>query len=202
MTPLAIFTRPPIPGATKTRLARSVGDARAAALHLAFLKDLIARTCEAFDVTLHVAGDPSHETLAFADVPRVAQVGDGLGARMDHALQQMIRRAGRGLIIGSDSPTLPRSLLMLADHRARSSRVLGPSADGGYFLIGGPERFDLAGITWGTPTALAQTRDKNPNAKLLPPWYDVDTVSDLRLLTLHLALDPESAEETARVLNA
>ncbi len=202
MTPLAIFTRPPIPGATKTRLARSIGERQAAALHVAFLKDLITRTRDAFDVTLHVAGDPSHETLAFADVPRTAQVGDDLGARMDHALTSMIGKAGHGLIIGSDSPTLPVSLLWLAKTRAREAQVLGPSADGGYFLIGGSARFDLSGMTWGTSTALAQTRAKNANAVLLPPWYDVDDVSDLRLLKLHLALDPQAAPETALALSA
>jgi glycosyltransferase A (GT-A) superfamily protein (DUF2064 family) len=95
------------------------------------------------------------------------------------------------VIIGSDIPTLPLSHLsqafaLLAD--AETDVVLGPSSDGGYYLVGArtvfPELFE--NITWSTSSVLHETltqaRQHNIRVQLLPPWYDVDTGEDLQKL--------------------
>ena len=102
------------------------------------------------------------------------------------------------IIVGSDSPTLPKSFITDAvtglDTR---DVVIGPSMDGGYYLIGFstitlsktvPLIFN--GIAWSTAHVLQQTISRihtsKVSLKLLPPWYDVDTPEDLALLRTHL----------------
>jgi len=141
------------------------------------------------------------------DAPRL-QAGETLGARMSHALADALRRADRALLIGTDAPTLPRGFLARAARALDTAEVvLGPSADGGYYLIGARGSApDLGGpaIRWSTPHALADTRARVSGRRVatLPPWYDVDTPEDLRLLRLHLALDPSAAPATAAALAA
>jgi hypothetical protein len=91
------------------------------------------------------------------------------------------------VIIGSDSPTLPRQFLVDAFARLRTCDVvLGPSVDGGYCLIGArvavPELF--TGIAWSTPEVLPETlrRLAGYSHWLLPTWYDVDDAADLEHL--------------------
>jgi glycosyltransferase A (GT-A) superfamily protein (DUF2064 family) len=97
--------------------------------------------------------------------------------------------SSRAVLIGSDIPDLPESILSeafrsLDDHDA----VLGPARDGGYYLIGFrrdtfvPDVF--RGIEWSTDRVFAETRRKLEQATrsvyLLPEWSDVDTPEDLR----------------------
>jgi hypothetical protein len=100
----------------------------------------------------------------------------------------------RVVIIGSDSPTLPREHVTAAFERLRQADVvLGPATDGGYYLVGMRGRCwpIFEGIEWSTPTVLADTIDRVRQAgaklALLPPWYDVDTAADLHLLRGHVA---------------
>lgn len=99
----------------------------------------------------------------------------------------------RVVVIGSDSPTIPAGYIKTAfDELSRHDCVLGPAVDGGYYLVGLsrliPEMF--VGIDWSSPRVLAQTvtaLDKGRySMSLLPPWYDVDTRSDLEFLRGHL----------------
>ena len=111
-----------------------------------------------------------------------------LGARMSAAMEWGLTRSDRVLVLGSDAPTLPPRLLLAALRALeRADVVLGPTADGGYCLVG------VRG---------ARAREQGRTAALLPPWYDVDTPEDLRLLRLHLALDPGAATATATWLRA
>jgi len=146
------------------------------------------------------------------------QVGDTLGARMADALTTGIARCGAALVLGTDVPTLPLRILLAAraallappldsvpapavdSANALHTCCIGPAADGGYFLVGArgtPPSFDA--VRMGTRHALADTLRANPTRPFhrLAPWYDVDTPHDLRLLALHLALDPRAAPATA-----
>lgn len=199
---LFVFARAPVPGQVKTRLAAHVGAERAAALYRAFLADTV-RVCVAaggFEVVLSCAGDPDHPALveiaATFGVERMAQPGGDLGSRMTATLDL---RPG-SLIVGSDAPTLPadclrRARAALAEHDV----VVGPSADGGYYLLGGVAGLDLGGVRWSSRHALADTlaRVAPRRAARLPPWYDVDEPADLRLLRAHLALEPGAAPATS-----
>jgi glycosyltransferase A (GT-A) superfamily protein (DUF2064 family) len=101
--------------------------------------------------------------------------------------------ASRIVLIGSDSPTLDPTIVISAFLCLESRDVvLGPSTDGGYYLVGCrasvPPMFE--GIDWSTPEVLGQTvdllRDTGLSLSVLPPWYDVDGPDDWRMLSGHV----------------
>ena len=149
------------------------------------------------------------EEDAAALAPRLARVqtGGDLGRRMQRALADAIGRAGRAVLIGSDVPTLsPARLAEARRHLAGERVVLGPSVDGGFYLVGASARApDLeAPIRWSTRHALADTRRalEGRPVRLLAPHYDVDEPEDLDLLRTHLDLAPGAAPHTAEALAA
>jgi rSAM/selenodomain-associated transferase 1 len=209
-TPLAIFTKVPSSHEVKTRLASVLDANERADLHRAFVSDVLTTCREIGEVRpeLWVAGDLDdpfvHEISAGLDLPVSAQASGDLGRRMAFALEDMVTREGRGLIVGTDAPTLPTSILNRAvTILGRVDVVLGPSADGGFYLVGArgqvPPIFE--DIRYSTPHALADTLEAASRApmevSLLPPWYDVDTPWDLALLRAHLSVDPGAAPDTA-----
>jgi len=133
------------------------------------------------------------------------QEGDDLGERMKNAFKTVFSQGLKSaILIGSDSPDLPgliidRALISLKDHDA----VLGPSYDGGYYLIGFradtflPRTFDE--IPWSTPEVFIKTLDVMEKAGLkvhiLPEWRDVDTINDLKALFFE-SRNPSFAEST------
>ncbi len=117
------------------------------------------------------------------------QEGEELGARMSAAFASLFA-AGylRVILIGSDLPTLPADRLHEAERalRAGADVVLGPSQDGGYYLVGLTRSNDaiFKGVRWGGPDVFLQTKLRAEAAglrvKTVAPWYDVDTPADLR----------------------
>jgi hypothetical protein len=210
--PLAVYARAPLPGVAKTRLAPALGPDGAATLYAAFIDDTLATCVRVAEVSpsVWVAGDPDEPSVAgrCGTLPRSRQAEGDLGARMGATLDEQIQSHRAGIVIGSDSPTLPaaylgRAAALLA---AGAAVVLGPSADGGYYLVGacGCVPPILDGVRWSSPHTLADTVRACRNARIeprfLPPWYDVDTPEDLRLLRAHLAVRPRAAPATARSL--
>jgi rSAM/selenodomain-associated transferase 1 len=210
---LQLFARAPVAGRAKTRLSPVVGTEGAAALYAAFLRDTCATVARAggFEASLWVAGDPDHPTLAEHGLPRRAQRGDNLGERMHGALREGLAVADAAFVLGTDLPTLPAGHLRQAARALRGADVvLGPAADGGYYLIGvrGPAPRALSalfsGVRWSSPHTLSDTLALSARAGLrvatVGPWYDVDRPEDLSLLRLHLRLDPTLAPATRAVL--
>lgn len=213
-TPLAIFARAPVAGRAKTRLGAMLGADGAARLYDGFLEDVI-RTCRsvaAVAPALWIAGDPDDarlvELAARYDLERHRQPDGDLGVRMAAALAAGCERAGHALVIGTDSPTLPATYVRSAAYALQDEAaevVLGPSADGGYWIVGVRSHVPAArifeGVQWSAPTTLAETvagaSREGARVKLLPPWYDVDTPEDLRILRAHLAVDPAAAPATS-----
>jgi rSAM/selenodomain-associated transferase 1 len=125
----------------------------------------------------------------------LVQQGYDLGERMEQTFRHLAAQGfRRRIIIGTDSPTLPLTIIQeafrqLEDHNL----VLGPSHDGGYYLIGLSSEIPpiFNGIPWGTQQVLTQTLQRiNESAipmYLLPFWYDVDTFEDLSFLKEHLS---------------
>jgi rSAM/selenodomain-associated transferase 1 len=214
VTPLALFTKAPASHDVKTRLSSELDRAERAALYRAFVTDVLT-TCRAvaeLNPELWVAGDlddPFVREIASAlhgsHPARVSLQADGdLGTRMALALDDMIARDGRGLIIGTDAPTLPASILRRAvTSLGHADVVLGPSADGGFYLVGAKARVPpiFEEIRYSTRHALGDTLAAASRASLevslLSPWYDVDTPWDLGLLRAHLSVDPGAAPQTA-----
>lgn len=199
MTSLIVFVKNPIPGAVKTRLQTRYAPDQVADLYTAFVRDVLARA-ERIDVDRRViAFDPpgaESEVRALfgggvkAQWQFVPQVQDDLGVRMREALvQQLDAGASATVLIGTDIPSLPVHHITQAFDLLRTvDVVLGPSTDGGYYLVGVsksiPEVFE--GVEWSTSSVLAQTIDRVQRAGntlgLVPPWFDVDTPEELDLL--------------------
>jgi rSAM/selenodomain-associated transferase 1 len=215
--PLAIFARAPRAGRTKTRLEPQLGAEGAARLYAAFLEDVVAGCAAVPEIEAEIwaASPEDHEddTLrslaAQHRLDRHVQPHADLGARMAAALDAAIAKRGRGLVLGTDAPTLPRAWLTAAARALdEADVVLGPSADGGYWTVGARAGVTpaalFAGVRWSVPTTLAETLANvarlGHRAALLSPWYDVDTPDDLRTLRAHLALDRAAAPATARAL--
>lgn len=208
---LTLFARAPVAGETKTRLIPALGAEGAASLYRAFLEDVTERFASAFDVSIACAGDLAHPHLQRLaneyGLDLCAQSGVGLGERMSHSLRQMSDEHGRGVIVGTDMPTLPKPLIDGALRALdQADVVLGPTADGGYYLVGCrghvPELF--ADVRFSGVHALADTvaaaERSSASVAMLTPWYDIDGPSDLALLRAHLALDPAAAPRTASYL--
>jgi rSAM/selenodomain-associated transferase 1 len=220
---LILFAKVPKPGQVKTRLLPDLSPEQASRVYRAFILDTLSSTALLKGVKRILACDPTRRDPFFKgladrfELDRIDQIGEDLGARMRNALTEAYRLGfDRAVIIGMDLPTLPSEHIEEAFRRLEKtprgpSVVLGPSADGGYYLIGcsGPVPPIFDGIAWGTERVLEQTlariADRHLNAVLLPFWYDVDTLQDLRFLAQHLKyLERKSgkpaAAETARVL--
>lgn len=216
MRPIAVvvFAKAPRPGAVKTRLCPPLSPVAAARLYRCFLLDTLDRVQALPGITPAVAYAPRSARAFFATARPgmllIPQGGGDLGTRMARVLERLL---GRGfaavLIIGTDSPTLPRSHLRAAVRllgRPGADGVVGPSEDGGYYLIGlrAPCPALFTGVSWSTSRVLAQTlaraRRAGRRLRLLPRWYDVDTVADLRRLAAELRRPREPAPRTRRLL--
>jgi rSAM/selenodomain-associated transferase 1 len=196
---LGVFAKWPTPGTVKTRLAAGTSPEWAAAVADAFLRDILARLAP-LDVHRELVYAPADREGAFADLAgsryALAPQGEGdLGRRLEHFFRRHLDAGARAVVaVGTDSPTLPADLVARAFVELEGADlVLGPAADGGYYLIGAgplpPPVFE--NIAWGTSRVLADTvaalSEPHWRLALLPPWYDVDLPADWDLLAGHVA---------------
>jgi rSAM/selenodomain-associated transferase 1 len=196
---LGLFAKLPVAGQVKTRLAAATSPEWAASVAAAFLADLIERfaSCDAQRVLVYAPREAaSYFTGIAADrFACVPQCLGNLGQRMlSFVRDQLDRGAESILIVGTDSPTLPLGFLEQAFYALEQADiVLGPATDGGYYLVGCTRRIPpiFDDIAWSSAKVLAETvaRLVEPSWRLalLPPWYDVDTLDDWRMLCGHLA---------------
>jgi len=192
---LILFTKPAIPGRVKTRLIGRLSAEQAAALHLALLSDALARLgAGAYQRRVAWALDGGARAPQLpAGWHAVHQVGDDLGARLHAALADAGRSHRLVAAVGSDHPELAAWTVEEAFLRleAGADGVLGPAADGGYYLVAlRREALDPAlfrGIAWSTPAVLPATLER---ARAL----------GLRLEQLTLGHDLDDAEGLARLV--
>jgi rSAM/selenodomain-associated transferase 1 len=185
------------PGRVKTRLARTLGESHAAMVHAFFVLALVERL-KASGERRMVAFDPPQSERAFHTVVKgqwelAPQPEGDLGQRMERLLADGLLAAQRVVLIGADSPDLPVGMIDEAFAAlATYDVVLGPSADGGYYLIGVARRVPpvFQGIDWSTPEVWSQTTTRLHAAGIawhrLPPWYDVDDGEGLQDLAARL----------------
>lgn len=191
---LMVFARAPEPGRAKTRLAVTLGDEVAAALHGAFVLDVLdAHTRSGRRVVLYRAGDRRHALWARVDrqVEQRDQCEGDLGARLEAAFADCLSESpgGRIVALGTDSPALSPARVDDAFEALKAhDAVLGPAEDGGYYLLGlrRPLRSIFAGITWGSSSVFTDTRARleaeNCRWATLDTDYDVDVEADLARL--------------------
>lgn len=189
-----VFVKAPRAGQVKTRLARGVGERAAVQLYRCFVLDV-----------LDLPG-PEHPDITVCYDPPGADreirqwLGDGyayrrqkgadLGERMANAFETAFAEGyDRALLVGTDLPDLPRRHIEEAEQALETAdAVLGPSGDGGYYLIGftrdGYQPAVFTGIPWSTDAVFRLTEKilnrSRRSLHILPAWQDVDTLEDLR----------------------
>jgi len=194
---LLVFTKPARPGQVKTRLIGPLTPGEAAEIHAAFLADVLASLAGGpFDLRIAWALAEGEEVPGTA-LPGERQRGADLGERLYSSLAAAARQYPRVAAVGSDHPELSRGRVEAAFEGLETGTdvVLGPSEDGGYYLIGvraealRPEIF--TGVPWSTEEVLATTLGRlgelGLSHTLLPTASDVDTPADLAALTARLA---------------
>jgi rSAM/selenodomain-associated transferase 1 len=189
---LAVMTKAPRAGRVKTRLTPPLTGEEAAALNTCFLRDTaaaIARVAgsgrsRGIGVYTPIGAEDAYQEILPLDFELVPQRGDAFGERLTFAIEDLLGLGfDSGCLIDSDSPTVPEqayaeAVEVLAQPGDRI--VLGPSDDGGYYLIGLKKvhRAVFEGIDWSTERVLEQTITRANEAgvpvHLLPTWYDVD----------------------------
>ena len=208
---LLLFTKPAREGRVKTRLIGDLTAAEAAALHAAFLEDLLDRLRGEGDFELRLAWalEPG-EAIPAGPLPGIRQEGRDLGERLYRALSEAAAEGGAVMALGSDHPTLPMELVHRAFEEVESGAdvVLGPAEDGGYYLIAlslkavQPRLFE--GIAWSTDQVLPATLDRCHElglaVELLPEGSDVDTPEDLRRLASRMTDDDLGCPRTRSLL--
>lgn len=210
---LVIMAKAPRPGAVKTRLASSLSSEAVIALYRCLLDDTLAlaRSLDDVEVAImcpdsdvdelaHFAGDRAHV---------VAQQGPGLAAGLSSVFAHFPgERHRRTIAFNSDSPHLPRSVLVGAfETLAVHDLVVGPTQDGGYYLVGAktsyPALFARDGM--GTSSALerllSDARSLELSVGFADPFYDIDVADDLTRLAAELRQAPDKARRTAQWLS-
>ena len=191
------MAKAPVPGTVKTRLVPPLTEEQAAELYGALLLDQLEHLSVFDDANLYIAFAPDEaaeliKSLAPGGFHCFPQRGADLGARMHEVFAELRRRGHRNsVIIGGDLPPVPLDTLRQAFAQLAPTEkrvILGPSRDGGYYLIGmnqsAPEIF--SGMTWSHDRVLAQTTEKLADMGiafgLLPAWFDIDTIADIERL--------------------
>lgn len=214
---LIVFAKAPEPGRVKTRLCPPLTPAEAAALYDAFLRDALDRYAALATgpggpaVRLYLdAPDRAPADLAPPAASVHRQRGRGLGERMLRAFVETFA-AGHpaAVVVGTDHPTLPLAYLALAFEALADplTAVLGPSDDGGYYLLGLNEVVsDLFDMAYSHPDVFEDTLERAMEADLtpvvLPAHYDVDDGPALRRLLSEWHGGADVGARTARLLQS
>jgi rSAM/selenodomain-associated transferase 1 len=196
-TCVLLFVKNPEKGKVKLRLSAGLNEERVQELYRCFVQDSIA-TVKKIQTSLFICFYPPEAEKKFKDwlgstFSFLPQEGSDLGERMKNCfIQAFTQGFQRVILIGSDSPDIPRVFLHNAFAELQTHDVvLGPSTDGGYYLIGFQDTTFLPavfeGIHWSSPTVLQETvekihHEKKHHLSLLPVWSDIDTIGDLRSL--------------------
>ncbi|MDZ4790793.1 MAG: TIGR04282 family arsenosugar biosynthesis glycosyltransferase [Hyphomicrobiales bacterium] len=216
---ICVMCKPPRVGISKTRLAAEIGAQNAASLAAAFLLDVAA-------VVLEAVATNSAQPYAFFTPPDARDEIRGLmpepwtllavreadvGATMHSAICTLLQDGHSGvIIIGADLPTVPLSIITQAIQMLvalEADAIIGPSEDGGYYLIGlkAPCSALFGEMPWSTPDVFGITVERAQAAglslKRLPVWHDVDDAASLARLREELAsTPPDCAAHTRRAL--
>ncbi len=203
---LVVMAKVPRAGRVKTRLSPPLTPEEAAALNIAFLRDTcasLASVAATHPATCVISYTPAGEEEGFRgivpdDFLLVLQRGDGFGERLLYTAADLFAAGFSAVcLIDSDSPTVPTAAFAAAVQAllaAGPRAVLGPSDDGGYYVIGmnALQPLLFKDITWSTEhvcrETLARASEVELPVKLLPTWFDVDDRRSLARLYRELVL--------------
>ena len=203
------MAKAPRPGEVKTRLASSLSPAAAVDFYCCLLDDTLAlaRSLGGVEVAIMCPESDVNELarLAGNQTSVVPQNGEGLAAGLTSVFAHFVQdRQRRTIAFNSDSPHLPCSVLAKAfETLAAHDIVIGPTQDGGYYLVGAkashPTLFASDGM--GTRSALerllSRARALELSVGFADSFYDIDVADDLARLAAELRLAPARAPRTA-----
>ena len=195
---LLFFIKDPGKGRVKTRLASAIGDKMAVKLYRRFLLEMLF-TLNRGTFLFYLCYSPENSLDNLKDwlgdhYLYMSQGGENLGEKMKNGFVEAFSMSfKRVVLIGSDIPDLPLEFIEEAFTSLREKDVvIGPSFDGGYYLIGfkdktfSPRVFD--GIHWSTESVFEKTlkvlTQEGLTVHTLQPLRDIDTVEDLRIRDL------------------
>lgn len=195
---LLFFIKDPGKGRVKTRLASAIGDKMAVKLYRRFLLEMLF-TLNGGTFLFYLCYSPENSLNDLKDwlgdhYLYMSQGGENLGEKMKNGFVEAFSMSfKRVVLIGSDIPDLPLEFIEEAFTSLREKDVvIGPSFDGGYYLIGfkdktfSPRVFD--GIHWSTESVFEKTlkvlKQEGLTVHTLQPLRDIDTVEDLRIRDL------------------
>lgn len=207
------MAKEPKVGSTKTRLCPPLTPEEAAAFYEALLLDTIDLASKINNVDLAVAVTPPESTPYFEKNSPEGTVlvpvdCEDIGQCLYRVLGQLLKMGYEKVAaLNSDGPTLPGEYIQRSyDRLEEFDIVLGPSEDGGYYLVGLKEirKQIFTGIDWSTSSVMRQTLEKcqnlGLNVDLLPSWYDIDTVKDIERLSKEIKGLPDHTAVHSRVL--
>lgn len=232
---IAFMAKASAPGRAKTRLVPPLTFDEAADLNTAFLQDVAenlvaaderARVAHGAAIVGYAAYGPPGSTDFFrrilpASIGLIEAWLPNFGDCLFHTIDEILSRGHQSaVVLNSDSPTLPTELLVeTAEILARPGdrAVLGPSIDGGYYLLGLKQTHArmFQDIAWSTERVAEQTmaraREIGLDVHRLPAWYDVDDVDALKRLDAelrgkdtetwrHVSQQPRFAAHTAKLM--
>lgn len=207
---IIVMAKLPQPGQVKTRLRPILNDSECAALAVCFLRDsvsLATQVCEDVIVAFTPAcAKDAMVNLLPQTVGFIAQQGRDLGERLENVIKFAEEQEYSPIIvIGTDSPSLPSTYLSKAIVDLVTTvydLALGPTLDGGFYLIGMQKLLPglFQNIKWSTESVYEQTlRNANTIKQVithrLPAWYDIDTPSDLFRLQSELAANNNLSQQ-------
>jgi hypothetical protein len=211
---LCLLARTPVAGAVKSRLAERYSAAGAALIAAVLIERTVALACDAWRGPVKLLAWPSVEHELLQDIAgrhRIElgrQVAGDLGCKMAAALDAGIGTCGAAAVMGCDVPHCPRSVLAAAaDVLLQGKTVLGPAADGGFWLLGASRSLAAVlgpGIEWGGGDVCARVRRRAADAGIaidheLPSMTDIDRPADLRAaMAADRGLGAEIAARLAR----
>jgi rSAM/selenodomain-associated transferase 1 len=190
-TAIAVMARCPQVGQGKTRLARAIGAERAYRLYGAFLQDIDHRFARGRRTLIWAFYPPNADFAALSGCSArcVPQQGNDLGERMYHCFRMLCGEGfDRVILIGADIPHVRDEWLDEAETAlGKADLVLGPTDDGGYYLIAARKPHDVfSGVPMGTDHVLPETLRKaeasSLRVHLLPRSFDIDAQGDLAQL--------------------
>jgi rSAM/selenodomain-associated transferase 1 len=211
---LIVVGKAPLAGSTKTRLVPPLSAQAAADLYRGFLLDTLEMAASlAWERTslVHPRGDGAQlaQLVGNSPVELFEQRGEGLASALASAFEHHVAAGCElAILIGSDNPTLsPAPVQEASDALGRGIDVtLGPTLDGGYYLIGMRQLHVglFEGIEWSTPRVFAQTLSRARALGLkvhqVAEWYDVDEPEDLERLLTDLSSGPPGLAPNTRLV--
>jgi uncharacterized protein len=183
---VVIMAREPRAGECKRRLIPALGSEGAALLHYRLLHHTLVTVVQSglpAELWGHPGAETSPQLRALASsfaLPCLSQRGEDLGARMAFAADRAVAAGDHAIVIGCDTPDLAvADLHAAAAQLQRFAVVIGPAADGGYYLMGVQRSLPLLwqAMAWGGDQVLASTRQRLVAAAI--PWHELRTLHDI-----------------------